>query len=173
MLMKQIIGNKFSVVRHAHTEEPLKQLSPKQLALHHALSKARSVCDKIKNGNVIGADTIVVCGRQVLGKPKDKKDAARMLRKISGRVVQVITGVAVVSVETRLIVSVRKDAVITLVKIKKLSKNEIDSYVKTKEPLDKAGAFAIQGKGAFLVEWIEGDYNNVVGLPIEKLSCMI
>ena len=171
--MRKLLGNKFSVIKHAHAEEPLKHLSPKQLVLHHAISKARSVRGKIKKGVIIAADTIVVCNGKILGKPKDKKDAARMLRMISGRIVRVITGVAVMRVDRGTRPRARTDYAITFVKIKKLSKNEIDSYVKTGEPLDKAGAFAIQGKGGKLIEWIEGDYDNVVGLPTEKLKIML
>ena len=172
-LIKKLSGWKASVISHTHDERGGGQLPPARLAVHHAVSKAEKAASKVRSGIVVAADTIVVCGGKIMGKPKDKKDAARMLRKISGRVVRVITGVAVIDIGRGRSRPARTDYAITLVKIKKLSKNEIDSYVKTKEPLDKAGAFAIQGKGAFLIEWIKGDYDNVVGLPVKTLGKML
>ncbi len=172
-LIKKIKGWKLFVLRNDHDENENKRLPPGRLAVHHAREKAQKAAPKVKSGTIVAADTIVVCAGKILGKPKDKKDAARMLRVISNKVVRVITGIAVINVDTGTRPRARTDYAVTLVKIKKLSKNEIDSYVKTREPLDKAGAFAIQGKGAFLVEWINGDYDNVVGLPIKKLKSIL
>jgi len=172
-LIKKIKGWKLFVVKNDHEEKSGKRLPPGKLAVHHAREKAQKAAPKVKSGTIVGADTIVVCAGKILGKPKDKKDAARMLRMISNKVVRVITGIAVINVDRGTRPRARTDYAVTHVKIKKLSKNEIDSYVKTREPLDKAGAFAIQSRGAFLVERIKGDYDNVVGLPTEKLKCMI
>ena len=109
---------------------------------------------------IISADTVVVIDGEILGKPSDRRDAVRMLRKLSGREHEVITGLAV---HGR---TVHAKAVHTLVKFRKLTDNEISAYVMTGECDDKAGAYAVQGKGSLLIEGISGDYYNVVGLPL-------
>jgi septum formation protein len=114
----------------------------------------------------VGADTIVVTDQEILGKPRDEDDARRMLRQLSGRWHQVLTGVALIggaSAETR--VAHEK----TEVKFAVMSANEIDWYVSSGEPMDKAGAYAIQGLGSRFIEGIKGDYFNVVGLPVRLL----
>ncbi|MFA5098461.1 MAG: Maf family protein [Candidatus Margulisiibacteriota bacterium] len=172
-LIKKIKGWKLFVLRNDHDENENKRLPPGRLAVHHAREKAQKAAPKVKSGTIVAADTIVVCAGKILGKPKNKKDAARMLRVISNKVVRVITGIAVMRIDRGMHLPCRTGQETTLVKIKKLSKDEIDAYVKTREPLDKAGAFAIQGRGAFLVERIKGDYDNVVGLPIKKLKSIL
>ena len=114
---------------------------------------------------IIAADTIVVIDGEILGKPSGREDAARMLRKLSGREHEVITGVSVAH-EGR----VSTEDVHTLVKFRELSEAEILAYLETGEPFDKAGAYAVQGKGALLIEGINGDYYNVVGLPLCTLG---
>lgn len=165
-LLRSLIGNRFKVVKHEHLEEKVEELSPSALAKHHAEAKALSAGKKIRSGIVIGADTIVVCKRRILGKPRTAKKAEEMLRLINGNTVVVMTAVCVLHIEKR-----KRETFVekTKVKIKKLGEKEILNYIKTKEPLDKAGAFAIQGKGKFLIEEIKGGYNNVVGLPVERL----
>lgn len=118
---------------------------------------------------VIAADTIVVLGKHILEKPRNDADAKRMLRALSGRVHDVITGVCVLKVEKGVPVRERAFTVSTSVRFKKLSAAEIDGYVATGEPKDKAGAYAIQGIGSFLVKSITGSYTNVVGLPVAEL----
>ena len=117
---------------------------------------------------VIGADTVVAIDEEVFGKPSDAADAGRMLRELSGRRHFVYTGVAVVHGE-----DVWTEVAATEVVIRILSDEEIAAYVATGEPLDKAGAYAIQGRGALLVERIEGCYTNVVGLPLESLAKLL
>lgn len=119
---------------------------------------------------VIAADTIVVAGDRFLGKPRNARDAREMLRSISGRRHHVVTGVAVIhgSQNLRLV-----DSAVTAVWFRKLGDDEIARYVQTREPLDKAGAYGIQGKAAIFVERIEGDYFNVVGLPLVKLAGLL
>lgn len=117
---------------------------------------------------VIAADTIVVCGRQVLGKPKDEADAVRMLRLLSGRDHQVMSGLTVL----------RGAAAITCTEVthihfRPLSDKEIRSYVRSGEPMDKAGAYGIQGGAALFAEKIVGDYYNVMGLPVCRLSMIL
>jgi len=117
---------------------------------------------------VLGADTVVVCGHDVLGKPVDEADAMRMLGLLSGRVHQVITGVCVVSA-----VGVEVAAESTSVTVLSLSEEEIRAYVGTGEPMGKAGAYAIQGRAARWIPRIEGCYFNVVGLPLARTAAMI
>lgn len=132
-----------------------------------AAKKAAAVASKIKkDALVIGADTIVVLNNKVLGKPADEEQAYNMLSGLSGREHQVMTGVAVIRTKDG-----RMEAFCetTRVWFKKLSETEIREYIKTGEPMDKAGAYGIQGKGGALVLKTEGDFQNVVGLPVKRL----
>jgi septum formation protein len=117
---------------------------------------------------VLGADTTVTLDGQILGKPQDTADAARMLRLLSGRTHRVITGVAVVTAERTEVA-----AEVTAVKFLTLSEEEIAAYIATGEPMDKAGAYAIQGRAARWIPRIEGDYFNVVGLPLALVSTLL
>lgn len=117
---------------------------------------------------VLGADTIVLVDEEVLGKPNDAADAARMLRLLSGRTHQVITGVCILKGRER-----QRAAEVTFVRFNSLSDQEIEDYISTGEPLDKAGAYAIQGRAGRWVPRIHGCYFNVVGLPLALVSSMI
>ena len=130
-----------------------------------ALQKAEAVFQNSPDALVIGADTLVFLGGRPLGKPSDEAEAVRMLRALSGRWHVVFSGVAIVSKEKRDTFFVR-----TAVKFYELSDDFIARYVATGEPLDKAGAYGIQQFGALLVERIDGDYFNVVGLPVASLA---
>ena len=135
----------------------------------NALGKGREVLQACQKSDVvIAADTVVALDNKILGKPKGATDAKEMLRTLSGRTNQVMTGVALFHNGKELI-----DVVITDVRFRKLTEAEIEAYVATGEPLDKAGAYGIQGYGALLVETIDGCYNNVVGLPLTKLYQML
>lgn len=140
-----------------------------EVVLANAVGKCQAVCaacgDKVP---VIAADTVVVLDGQVLGKPKDAADAVRMLTELSGRTHKVLTGVAV-SFDGRQLAEVCETEVI----FRTLTAAEIADYVATGEPLDKAGAYGIQGRGAVFVEKINGCYNNVVGLPLTRLHLML
>jgi septum formation protein len=125
--------------------------------------KARAVASDLAAGIVIGADTVVVLDQAVLGKPRDPSDAERMLRALRGRNHDVITGVAVVDAATG---RGEHSAVVTTLHMRDASDPEISAYVATGEPLDKAGSYAVQGKGGALVATVEGCYTNVVGLPL-------
>lgn len=127
-----------------------------------ALSKASTIADQLSAGLVLGADTVVVVDDEILGQPGEPEAARRMLRMLSGRWHEVVTGVALVRVGGSSIV--RHET--TRVRFGELSDEEIDWYVATDEPLDKAGAYAIQGKAALFIEEVQGDYFNIVGLPI-------
>ncbi len=114
----------------------------------------------------LGADTIVLLGDEILGKPRDREDARRMLRLLSGRVHRVITAFSLLNLRDMREFHGMEE---TLVKFLPLEDREIEWYIRTGEPLDKAGAYAIQGIGGGFIEWIRGSYTNVVGLPIGQL----
>lgn len=129
-----------------------------------AREKAEAAANQSPGRLIIGADTVVVIDDQILGKPLDERDASRMLRLLSGRWHEVLTGVALLrgNEPARCTVAHEK----TLVHFKPMSETEINWYIATHEPLDKAGAYAIQGRAALFIEEISGDYWNVVGLPV-------
>ncbi len=130
-----------------------------------AVRKAAEVAKKYPNDTVIGCDTSVIIGSEILGKPKDKEDAARMLKLLAGETHKVITGCAIFKGGKSISFSET-----TEVTFYPLSDKDIEDYIATNEPNDKAGAYGIQGKGALLVKGINGDYFNVVGLPVAKLN---
>lgn len=127
-----------------------------------ALAKAKAVA-KVREGLVLGADTLVCLDNKILGKPQDAEDAVRMLSLLSGKVHQVMTGLALVEGKGGKELCGHQ---LTYVRMRALSWGEIQRYVATGEPLDKAGAYGIQGRGAALIEELEGCYYNVVGLPV-------
>jgi septum formation protein len=143
-------------------ETVFKKEKPKEYAKRMAIAKAKA---GLKSGHdiIIGADTVVVLDSKILGKPIDELDAINMLGRLSGRQHKVITAIAVIlpTKDKTLVKEVE-----TKVWFKKISKTEIYKYVATNEPMDKAGAYGIQGIGAFLVKKIEGSYSGVVGLPL-------
>lgn len=136
---------------------------PSDAAVLTATKKALAVAQSRENDIVIGADTIVVAGDKILGKPKNKADAVKMLTMLSGVEHEVITGVCIANGEKTL-----SFPQISKVKFYELTADEIEEYVATGEPMDKAGSYGIQGKGCTLVEKIEGDYFNIVGLPVAR-----
>ena len=165
----QNLTKDFEVVPSKIDEEIDSRLTPETNALTLAGSKALWVANQYKGRVVIGADTIVVLDGKILGKPKDRDHAQDILRSLGGRQHQVITGVTVVDPKEKLFGAV----VISTVNIKPLTEEEISAYVQTDEPLDKAGGYAIQGKGAFMVKSYEGSYSNIVGLPLETLKTLL
>ncbi|WP_440952688.1 Maf family nucleotide pyrophosphatase [Methanococcoides sp. FTZ1] len=169
-LLRQLIGDNFEVFVSSYEEGPQPGMDAAELVVHHSLSKARDVAWKFDSGIIISADTVVLCEGQVLGKPHSPEKATEMLDHISGKFVKVITGMTVFDIDSGSVVSVPE---ITDVKMKEMSVAEIASYVRSGEPMDKAGAFAIQGKGAVLVESISGDFFNVVGLPLFRLGLIL
>ncbi len=165
------IGLPFTVVPSCAEENVAEGISPSLLVQSLSLLKAADVAkNQPKNTLVIGADTIVVLDGEVLTKPKDSDDAKAMLRRLSGQCHSVLTGLTVMRCSDGKSVSVTEE---TKVYFKTLSEKEIDSYVKTREPLDKAGSYGIQGLGGLFVEKIDGDYYNVVGLPLSRLGKLL
>ena len=167
-------GFKFDVYPVKVNEEEITQNYPPESAVKKiATTKTLIAAEKIKNGIIIGADTIVVYNNKILGKPRDKSEAIDMLRLLSGKIHEVITAISVIEIKDGEKYREYVECVKTKVKMKKLSEEEIRAYVATGEPMDKAGAYAIQGLGGIFIEWINGCYYNVMGLPIAKLYEML
>ncbi len=172
-LLKQV-AIPFEVVESSYEEPNIVKTSPYKLVEEQAKGKAlhaiipHSLCTEQEGIVVLGADTIVVKDGLVMGKPKTKEEAKRMLRLLSGSSHEVVTGIALYyqgKVETR--------HSITTVYFKSISDEDIEWYVESGEPLDKAGAYGIQGIGALWVDRIDGSYTNVVGLPVEVVFDML
>ena len=161
------IGLQFDVHPSRIDEDRYRDLPPEARVEALALAKARAVAAGLTDALVLGADTLVVCQGQVLGKPDSPAMATAMLTMLSGRTHSVYTGVAVVRVPGE---EARVTHARTAVTFRRLTPDQIAAYVATREPLDKAGAYGIQGYGALLVEGIQGDYFNVVGLPLVKVE---
>jgi septum formation protein len=160
------IGLKFTVDPSDCWEDNNAGLEAHELVRRISVSKANAVAARHQDAIIIAADTIGMIGDKIMGKPHTEKEAAKMLREISGKTHLVITGFTVLDTITKQQITRTVD---TTVHIKLLTGEEIAAYVKTGEPLDKAGAYAIQGKGAVIVDKIEGDYYNVMGLPLSAL----
>ncbi len=156
-------GIEFEVHPGDIAEDVLPGEAPEDHVVRLAREKAASVAKRVEGRFFIGADTVVVCDGEIMGKPKDGADAERMLWKLSGVPHEVITGFAIYDRERHDAVS---RAVTTRVYFKQLRDDEIHAYIATGCPFDKAGAYAIQGGAAHMVERIEGSYTNVVGLPL-------
>ncbi|KPC77829.1 hypothetical protein ADL26_01025 [Thermoactinomyces vulgaris] len=145
---------------------------PNAVAEELAHRKAKDVARQLDAVLVIGADTIVVCDGEILGKPRDEQEAVQMLSRLQGRAHQVYTGIALVEVADGHVVRERVSHRMTHVWMRPLSDEKISWYVDSKEPLDKAGAYGIQGLGACLIDKIDGCYFNVVGLSLVELDQM-
>jgi septum formation protein len=159
----QTLGLNFVVEPSQVVERPFADEPPPDYIMRIARAKAVTVAKRRQDGFVIGADTVVVLDGRILGKPSDAHDARATLQLLSGKWHAVMTGVAIYDVETG------KEAVDyakTLVRLAQLSEAEIDWYVATGEPMDKAGSYAIQGLACLFVDEIAGNYHNVVGLPL-------
>ncbi|MBU3934863.1 septum formation inhibitor Maf [Patescibacteria group bacterium] len=165
-LLEQI-GLEFEIDPSNYEEDMTLKMEPKKLAEFLSLGKAKDVAERHKDTIIISADTIVAVDNEVFGKPKTPERAKYMLEKLSGRAHSVITGFTIIDTETNKQIS---KSIETKVYFKDLSEQEIDLYIATSEPLDKGGAYAIQGLAALFVEKIEGDYFNIVGLPILALT---
>lgn len=175
------IGLEFDIFP-AKGEEITTKTIPSEVVMDLSKSKAIEVASMVNDYNekhkelttpqdilVIGADTVVAYGNEILGKPKDEEDAKRMLRMLSGNTHGVYTGVTCVFIDKSGKAGLHSFFEKTQVSMYEMSEEEIDRYIETGEPMDKAGSYGIQGKCAIYIKKIEGDYNNVVGLPISKL----
>lgn len=169
-----LLGLPYQIVTKPVDEGNVEGLSPEKVVCELALRKAKAVLEEVRcsvgEAIIIGADTVVVLDGEILGKPKDEQDAYRMLSALQGRTHQVYSGVACLEWTTGKTVV---DYCRTDVTMKPLAEKKIRRYIETKEPLDKAGGYGIQGYGALFIEGIHGDYFNVVGLPLARLSDML
>ena len=159
----QQAGIEFSVIPSSFDENSVKPSSPDVYVRQLAESKARDISEQYADSWVIGADTIVFIDGNILGKPDSRVEARSMLERLSGKTHQVLTGYCICCHRIGRLFS---DVVKTEVRFKKLTAREIDWYINSGEPFDKAGAYGIQGIGTFLVRRINGSYTNVVGLPV-------
>lgn len=160
-----LITSDFTVIPAKGEENADKTLPPHLLVQNLAKQKAAEVAASHPEDIVIGADTLVFCGAEIMGKPKDTADAKRMLTLLSGNTHTVITAAAIAQNGTVTKVFAEE----TKVEFFPLTEDEIAAYIATGEPMDKAGAYGIQDKGALLVKGITGDYYNVMGLPMGRL----
>jgi len=160
------IGLDFEIEKSNYIEDMTEKLPAHKLAQKLALGKAQGVAKKRKNAIIIGADSFVILGKEFLGKPRTPRKARETLKKINGKKHQLITGIAIIDTKKNKTIT---DYEITEVWMKKLSNKEIEEYIKTGEPLDKAGGYAIQKLGCLFIKKINGGYTNVVGLPINKI----
>lgn len=156
-------GLDFTVVPSDLDESAIPETAPALYVRQLAEAKARDIADRYPDSWVIGADTVVLINGRILGKPSSPADAKIMLQNLSGNTHQVFTGYCILNRAAGREIS---DTVVTDVTFKQLTAREIDWYIRTGEPFDKAGAYAIQGMGTFLVRKINGSYTNVVGLPV-------
>ncbi|WP_407282272.1 Maf family nucleotide pyrophosphatase [Methanolobus sp. WCC1] len=169
-LLSTLIGPNFEIIVSSYDEKEVEDLAPAELVMYHSREKAIDVAGKLNEGIIISADTVVVYDGTILGKPDDTDDARRMLKALSGQQIQVISGITVMDVASGSAVTEHES---TDIWMRQISDSLISKYISTGETEGKAGAFAIQGKGAILVQRIEGDFFNVVGLPLYRLSKML
>lgn len=167
-LLEQV-GAEFEIIP-AKGEEVITSSRPEEVVVELSVQKAEEVAGRIQEKDVIilGADTVVVFDGQILGKPKDEAEAERILSMLSGNTHSVYTGVTLIVIQDGKSErhSFYEETKVTMYP---MTKQQILSYIRTGEPMDKAGAYGIQGKGALYIEKIHGDYNNVVGLPVAKI----
>ena len=170
---KEILENislEFEIMADESDEIMIEGEKPYDTVKRLAMQKAKNIASRVETGEntiVIGADTVVSIDEKILGKPKDEREAKDMLLTLSGRLNTVYTGLAVLETQSGKAVS---EFVSTGVKFRSLSEKEIENYIKSGEPMDKAGAYGIQKIGGLFVESINGDYFNVVGLPLCRLG---
>ena len=168
-VLMEALGLDFIIVEPA-SDESSDHSDPKTRVIMNAEAKARSVSNQFSSALIIGADTIVYSDGEFLGKPAGPEDAKKMLEQLSGKSHQVYTGLAILNTSTGNILT---KVSCTDVRFKRLSQKVIDAYVASGEPLDKAGAYGIQGDGSVFIADIVGSYSNVVGLPLELLREML
>jgi MAF protein len=165
----QKAGSTFRILRPCYEEDQHLKGRPSRVVQAHALGKAMSCVERVKNGTLIAADTIVYLEGKIIGKPKHMEEAGRILRRLQGRWHWVYTGVAVFEIASG---QVSKKTIFfekTKVRIKRLNKSQLDHYLKTINPLDKAGAYAIQSPNENIVREVRGLFSNAIGLPIERV----
>ena len=159
----RFVGLKFKTIPAHLNEDYIEGESPREHVKRLSQDKAIVIAKKYPNAVVLGADTIVVIDKSILGKPENKYQARKMLRKLSGREHKVFTGFTIAHVASK----IKQTKVIqSAVEFKKISAAELEWYIACDEPYDKAGGYAVQGKGAYFIKSIRGSYTNVIGLPL-------
>ena len=161
------LGVGFKSVESGYREHHHKHLKPEELVKYLALGKARKAALKYPHAIIITADTLVEFRGKVLGKPKNKKDAQRILTMLSGKINFVLTGMCVIDTIKNKIFTVGKKIKVIF---KKLSEKVIDDYIETGEPLDRAGGYALDAKGIKLAQKVIGDMDSAIGLPVGNLK---
>jgi septum formation protein len=166
----KLAGLDFNVIPSSIEETPLKGETPREHVLRLSREKAQAVSARYPDAWVIGADTIVVINGEIMGKPDGVSEAREMIKKLSGHEHHVHTGFAIARQSAGVLM---EDIVTSSVLFKNISEEEINWYIGTKEPYDKAGGYAVQGAGAYFIKEIHGSYTNVIGLPLcEAISLL-
>ncbi len=165
-LLEQV-GLKFEQIP-SHIEENLNGMLPDEFVLHYSLKKAEEIQKTHSNSLIIGADTIVVLNNKIIGKPQNDEEAFQILKKLSGKCHEVLTGVSILFHDSQI-----SDIAKTKVFFKLIADEDIKEYISTGEPMDKAGAYGIQGYGSQFIDKIDGCYFNVMGFPIPLFYEMI
>ncbi|MEI6587732.1 MAG: Maf family protein [Candidatus Moraniibacteriota bacterium] len=154
-------------IRESEYEEDMSAMDdPHELAKFLAFGKAQDVAKYYDDAIIIGADTFVFSGGKFIGKPKDEADARRILTDFSGKTHEIVTGLAIIDTKNNIVISDYDEAKVTF---RNLMPEEIEDYIATGEPMDKAGAYGLMHRGAVLIEKVEGDFYSVIGLPLNKL----
>lgn len=162
-MLMEILEIPFEVMASEYEEDMTLPMPPGELVKHLSFGKAQAVAKKVQNAIVIGSDTFILCEGQVLGKPHASERAKEMLRMLSGKKHTIYSGLAMIDTDSGKTIT---DVSTTDVYFADMSDEEIDWYVKTKEPLDKAGGYALQEKGSAFIKRIDGDYQAAIGLPL-------
>lgn len=165
--LMQLLGIPFDAVSSGYDEDMALDMPPKKLATFLSRGKAAAVALRYPKHIIIAADTFVVFKNKLLGKPTSRADAARMLRMINNKRISIITGYTVRDTQRKKTIT---KAVEAYVFMRRYTEAEIRAYIATREPLDKAGAFAVQGYGAVLIKKIDGDFLSIVGLPVAEIA---
>jgi septum formation protein len=161
----KLVGFEFDIIPSSIDEDDIMEIDPPSHVRALSLAKAMNVGSNVEKGIIIGSDTVVVLDEEILGKPKDKAEAKKMLHRLAGRTHQVYTGFTLLEKPTNRRMS---DYDMTKVHFRELADWEIDRYVATQNPMDKAGAYGIQDQSAVFADRIEGCFYNVVGFPLSK-----
>ena len=164
--LAQQMGLEFEIMSSNYEEDMSMDMGPDKLAMTLAYGKAKDVADRLKTGVILGVDTFIVFEGKKLGKTKTEAEARKLLRSYSGKELQVYSGVALIDCETKQEI---QDNEVSHIKFKEVSDEEIESYIKTGEPLNFAGSIVIQGLGSVFIEEIRGCYANIVGFPINNI----
>lgn len=166
----KLLGYHYEVIPHEIEECVSSGVPPAELVQNLAFLKANDVARRVNDGIIIGVDTVILHNKDIFGKPKDTHDARRMLSMLSNSEHEIISGICIIDMPSkRKLLRIGR----THIKMRNITEEEIDGYVKSGEPMDKAGAYAIQGEGRKFVEAICGSYSNAVGMPLELVQEML